>query len=93
MLQAVNSAFELFVDDDRYAVPTLHLVPGEDDMAALATARRILAESEHHLGVEICLHGARVTGLGSFAVRSQPPGGRTRRDTDVEQPSDEVSAA
>jgi hypothetical protein len=71
--------YELYLDDDRYAVPTLHLIPAKDDHAALVVARRVLAENAHHLGIEICLDGQRVTGLGTFAVRSQPPEGLTRR--------------
>ena len=42
-----------FVDDDRYAVPTLDFVNVEDGRRALEAAKRRLEESPHHLGVEI----------------------------------------
>lgn len=64
-----NETFEIFVDDDRYAVPTLHLVPVEGEAVALKIARRLLAESPHHLGVELCQDGRRLVGLGSLACR------------------------
>jgi len=75
MAWPVDETFEVFVDDDRYAVPTLHLIPAEDEAIALRVARRLLAESPHHLGVEVCLEGRRVTGIGSFATRrvAMPP--------------------
>jgi hypothetical protein len=65
--------FELYIDDDRYSVPTLHLVSAADQAAALAIARRLVAESPHHLGAEICLDGERLVGLGVFAVRRAIP--------------------
>ena len=65
----VRETFEVYIDDDRYAVPTLHLIPAEDEAIALKIARRLLQESPHHLGVELCLEGRRLAGLGSFAVR------------------------
>jgi hypothetical protein len=71
--------FEIFVDDDRYAVPTLHLVAADDVAAAMAIAARMVAESPHHLGAELCRDGLRIGGLGSFAVRQLPPGGPSRR--------------
>jgi len=64
-----NETFEIFVDDSRYAVPTLHLIPAENELMALRIARHMLAESAHHVGVEICLDGQRLTGLGTFSTR------------------------
>jgi len=69
MAWPVDETFEIFVDDDRYAVPTLHLIPAEDEAIALRVARRLLEESPHHLGVEVCFDGRRLTGIGSFATR------------------------
>jgi hypothetical protein len=71
--------FEIFVDDDRYAVPTLHFVTAEDDLAAEVIARRMLAENAHHLGAEVCRDGNRILGVGSFATRQLPPGVASRR--------------
>jgi hypothetical protein len=61
--------FEFYLDDDRYAVPTLKLVVADDEAFALATAQRLLDESRHHRGVEVCVAGQRLTGLGTFASR------------------------
>jgi hypothetical protein len=68
--------FELFLDDDRYAVPTLQLVVADDERAVLRAAQRMLDECVHHLGVEVCLDGERLEGLGSFATRRLPPEAR-----------------
>lgn len=75
--------FEIFVDDDRYAVPTLHLVAADDVAAAFAIAQRMVAESPHHLGAELCLDGQRLAGVGSFVNRQLPPGGPTRKPQDA----------
>src|SRR5688572_19892493 len=61
--------FEIYLDDDRYAVPTLHFVVVDDQAIALAIARRLIDDSPHHLGAEICREGERVAGLGTFALR------------------------
>jgi len=72
--------FEFYLDDDRYAVPTLQLVAADHHEDALIIAERLLEESDHHLGVEICLEGQRLAGLGSFARRFVPPESRPGRD-------------
>ena len=73
MAWLVDETFEIYVDDDRYAVPTLHLIPAEDNVIALRIAQRLLEESPHHLGVELCVDGQRLTGIGSFATRRAAP--------------------
>lgn len=65
--------YEIYTDDDRYSVPTLHLVVAADEARALNVARRLIADSPHHLGAEVCLRGRRVAGFGSFAFRRLPP--------------------
>jgi hypothetical protein len=70
--------FEIYLDDDRYSVPTLHLVVADDPTMALAIATRLIEDSPHHLGAEVCLDGQRVAGLGSFALRHIPPGAASR---------------
>jgi hypothetical protein len=45
--------YEVFVEDSRYAVPTLHLIQAADEAAARLQAQRLLAESRHHLAVEL----------------------------------------
>ncbi|HEY8572003.1 hypothetical protein [Phenylobacterium sp.] len=64
--------FEIYVDDDRYAVPTLHLIEAATATHAREVAERILRESAHHLGAELRLEGERLDGLGSFATRRHP---------------------
>ncbi len=76
MSVAYVKTFELYLDDDRYAVPTLHLVPADDAQAVLQFARRMIEENTHHRGVEICLSGERIEGLGTFAVRRALPESR-----------------
>ncbi|HZZ90441.1 MAG TPA: hypothetical protein VFE13_19085 [Caulobacteraceae bacterium] len=46
--------FNLFIEDDRYTVPTLAFVTARDKRAALRLAMRRLEESPHHLCVEVC---------------------------------------
>ncbi len=72
-------AFEIYLDDDRYAVPTLHLVVADDPAMAYVMAERLMADSPHHLGAEICLEGRRLAGLGSYATRQLPPDIPTRK--------------
>ena len=67
--------FEIFVDDRRYAVPTLHLVSAADERGAREIADRLLSESIHHVGAEVWWEGKLLVGLGSFATRP-----RSRRD-------------
>lgn len=59
------AAFELYVDDDRYSVPTLHLITAWDAEAATAVAEARLAESGHHRGVELWQSGRRLLVLGA----------------------------
>ena len=69
-----KQTFELFVDDDRYAVPTLHLIFAWSGVAALEIADGVLRESAHHLGAELRQGGEKLAGLGSFAtLRATPP--------------------
>lgn len=58
-------AFELYVDDDRYSVPTLHLITAPDAETALAVAETRLADSPHHRGVELWQSGRRLLALGA----------------------------
>lgn len=61
--------FEIYLDDSRYAVPTLHLVPADDEVTAQQIVQRMIDESEHHLGAEICFDGRLLAALGTFAER------------------------
>jgi hypothetical protein len=45
--------FTLYVDDDRYSVPTLFTVDLQDDASAMTFASELLNSSPHYLAVEI----------------------------------------
>lgn len=69
---AGRPTFEIYFDDDRYGVPTLHLLTTEDDDdAARATAERMLGENAHYRGAELWRDGRRLLGLGSLASVSK----------------------
>ena len=71
-----KQGFELYIDDDRYAVPTLHLIFAFNAASALEIADGLLRESEHHLGAELRQGGEKLAGLGSLARRRLPPTAR-----------------
>jgi hypothetical protein len=75
-----EQTFELYVDDDRYAVPTLHLIFAWSRVAALEIADGLLRESEHHLGAELRQGGEKLAGLGSFATLHPAPRPRMASD-------------
>jgi hypothetical protein len=60
--------FEIYVEDDRYAIPTLHLVVAADDRRAREIATKVLHESAHHTGVEVRLGARRIMALGTSAL-------------------------
>jgi hypothetical protein len=70
--------FELFVHDDRYSVPTLHLVSCAGETAARIAAEALLGASPHHLGVEVCCADEQILSLGACAERR-----RTRLEPDA----------
>lgn len=45
--------FNLFIEDTRYAVPTLAIVTVTDTQHALELARTRLQDSPHHIAVEV----------------------------------------
>ena len=64
--------FEVYVDDDRYAVPSLYLITAQSDVRARAVAEELWRSSEHHQGVELRREGERIFGVGSMAPGSRP---------------------
>ena len=64
----LRPTFEIFVDDRRYAVPTLHLVSAEDEAAARQIAEQMVSESDHHVGAELCYEGRLLVSLGEFGA-------------------------
>jgi hypothetical protein len=63
--------FEFFIQDDRYAVPTLELVEVRDADRARQLAAERLHASLHHLNVEVRRGDERLF----FISRSNAPGG------------------
>lgn len=59
--------YEVYVDDDRYQVPSLYLISASNEARAHAIANELLRSSDHHHGVELRLDGERLLGLGSLA--------------------------
>ena len=73
--------FEVYVDDDRYSVPTLYLITAHSEQAARAEAQTVLDASDHHLGVELLRDGEPLFALGSFAVLGRAPNSRQETPT------------
>jgi hypothetical protein len=65
------TAFELFVHDDRYSVPTLHLISAADDFDAREAADAMLRASPHHLGVELWRGGDQIVAIGACGERNR----------------------
>jgi hypothetical protein len=63
---APQQTFAIYVDDERYAVPTLYLLAASSEEAAMAAASGILHD-RHHLGVELWREDVRLMALGSYA--------------------------
>jgi hypothetical protein len=60
--------FEVFIDDDRYSVPSLYLITANSEARARAKAEELLRASDHHHGIELRQDGERIFALGSFAM-------------------------
>ncbi|HEY3797158.1 MAG TPA: hypothetical protein VGL58_02310 [Caulobacteraceae bacterium] len=61
------SDYEVYVDDDRYQVPSLYLISANSEARARAIVDELWRGSEHHHGVEVRRDGERLWGLGSLA--------------------------
>jgi hypothetical protein len=53
MTRKTMRIYTLYIDDDRYSVPSLLSIEHEDDDGAMAHAVRLLASSSHYLAVEV----------------------------------------
>lgn len=62
--------FHFYVDDQRCGIPRELAVEAVNEARARQLAQRVLEDSAHHLGVEVCEGGERLFGLGSFATRT-----------------------
>ena len=67
----MTATFEVYIDDDRYQVPTLFFIAASDAISAAEAAREMLSESEHHRGVELRCGERKVYAAGSFAQASR----------------------
>jgi len=45
--------FTLYVEDDRYSVPTLFTVEMREDAGAMAHAAELISASQHYLAIEV----------------------------------------
>ncbi len=45
--------FALYVEDDRYSVPTLFTVERRDDVGAMSHASDLLTSATHYLSIEV----------------------------------------
>jgi hypothetical protein len=63
-------SFRIYIDDRRFARPGELTVMVASQARALEMAEKIMARSEHHVGVEVSEHGWRLSGLGTLATRS-----------------------
>jgi hypothetical protein len=66
--------FEVFIDDDRYSVPSLYLITANSEARARAKAEELLRASDHHQGIELRQDGERIFALGSVALLPGPCG-------------------
>ena len=73
MTDDTGSHFNIFVEDDRYAVPTLRFFVEAEGLPPDELAARVLAENEHHIGVEVRQGDRRVVALGACAERVTEP--------------------
>ncbi len=71
--------FEIYIDDARYRVPTLHLITDETEVRAREIADRLWRESEHHNGVELRCEGELIYAVGSCAEPFPPPSASDER--------------
>jgi hypothetical protein len=71
-------SYEIFIDDDRYSVPSLYLITATDSARARAIAERLWQDSKHHRGVELRRDGELVFGCGTLGERTGPPGEERR---------------
>jgi hypothetical protein len=64
--------FQIYIDDDRYTVPTLYIASLASQARAREVAERLLNESDHHLGVEVCEDGKPLFSVGSGTRQPRP---------------------
>jgi len=75
-MSATRPIYEIYIDDDRYSVPTLHLAPAANEAGARAIIEGLLNDA-HHIGAELYLAGRRLAAMGSFADTPQERPGQS----------------
>jgi len=68
--------FEIYVEDDRYSVPSLYLIAAPSEALARLKAEELWRSGDHHLGVELRCDGERVCVFGTLAIEAQPASAR-----------------
>jgi hypothetical protein len=64
--------FEVYIDDDRYSVPSLYLITALSDVRAQVVAEELWRSSEHHRGVELRSDGEPIFGAGTLGLSARP---------------------
>jgi hypothetical protein len=64
----VMQDYEVFVDDDRYSVPSLYLISASSLDDARVAAEKLLSGSEHHQRVEVRCGGESLFAAGSLGA-------------------------
>ncbi|HEY1751581.1 MAG TPA: hypothetical protein VGG29_09970 [Caulobacteraceae bacterium] len=67
--------FEVYVEDDRYSVPSLYLITAPSEARARAIAEEMWRSSDHHVGIELRRNGERIFALGALAPDVAASGG------------------
>jgi hypothetical protein len=66
----LDGVFEVYIEDDRYSVPTLRFVVADSSTRAWEMALQLLNENQHHIGVEIRVGDRSLGGLGTYTTSS-----------------------
>jgi hypothetical protein len=77
----IMETFEVYIDDERYGVPSLYLITAASEVEAREAALALWRESGRHRGVEL-----RRDGQPLFAAGTLAPGARSQRGPSPESP-------
>jgi hypothetical protein len=67
--EPIVRTFTVYIEDDRYSVPTLNVISLSDDVRAREWAEGAMRENPHYRGVEVCEDGERLFSVGCLAER------------------------
>ena len=60
--------FLLYIEDNRYSIPTLRIVTALHAGRVRELAEELMKDNEHHLGVEVFEDDKRLFGLGASSL-------------------------